>query len=707
MGNQIEAGTVLFNRFKIESVVGKGGLGAVYQAFDSRLRRYVAIKTIVYGHSTLNQRYGSGTFEEYVSRFEREAEVSGYFTDNSQIITVYDLIQDGDSHYYLILEYLEGGALTELIKSEGHLSVRRSCEIALDICGGLADIHNHVTDIVHRDLKPGNILLRGNGRAVVADFGIAQVGHESHRTVTSNQRHPGTPAYMSPEQVSVYHYLTPASDLYSLGLLIYEMLTGRLYAKVRRLPPSELDKAIPDWLDEIVLKLLQKEPEDRYQQAEEVAEAIQAGMALLPPVPKEEIESIKERRRQTRILDKPTPPEKPSNPPPLRATDQLSPTRPLQEVEAERQRKAQQEVEIQLKDQLAREVEASRQQQVKLIQHERYERAIADINLSIQLEPHKADHYYRRGKNYVWKGEYAQAIADFNQALQLAPGRAHYYFERSLCYLFRHESEPAIADFDRAIALDPNKAEYYYFRGTSYYNNSNYEQAINDLSRAIKLDMNKAKYFWQRGLCYHQQRLKNRKGEYDWAIEDFSRAIKLEPNRAEFYGSRGKSFHSKNEYQQAIADFTQAIQLSPTKAEFYFERGKSYYWMDDDQRAIDDLSRAIRLDATKSEYYWLRGVSYHNQGDYERATADMNRVSQLNESNAAYCFERGVNLFNQGHYESALADLNRAIQLEPRNSQYFYQRGLIYKATSDKPSAQQDFQHALELGFAKAKDELE
>lgn len=278
MSNQFGQGPFVINsKYRVEGEIGKGGLGIVYIATDMRLKRPVAIKMLLHDQTNFDNRYGEGTYEHYLSRFEREATVSSYFTANPNIITVHGLEQGPNAEYYLILEYLDGGSLAQLVKERGALSIEQTCAIALDICRALADIHNHPTDIVHRDLKPANILLRRNGQAVVADFGIAQVGHESQRTVMAGLTHPGSPPYMSPEQRNTNDYLTPASDLYSVGLLMYEMLTGRLYAKYQRLPPSLDNANVPYWLDQIVGQLLREKRQERYQQAEEVIAAIEQG----------------------------------------------------------------------------------------------------------------------------------------------------------------------------------------------------------------------------------------------------------------------------------------------------------------------------------------------------------------------------------------------------------------------------------------------
>jgi serine/threonine protein kinase len=202
MDKLFENGTLLLNKYKIEDAIGKGGFGAVYKATDLRLRRTVAIKTLLHGQTSLNDRYGIGTYEEFIHRFEREAEISSYFTQNPHVITVYGLEQDNENNYYLVLEYLEGGSLNEYLRKLAKpLPIATVYSIAKDICRALTDIHNHPADIIHRDLKPANILLRGNGQAVVADFGVAQIGRDSHRTElhSASSRHPGSPPYKSPE----------------------------------------------------------------------------------------------------------------------------------------------------------------------------------------------------------------------------------------------------------------------------------------------------------------------------------------------------------------------------------------------------------------------------------------------------------------------------------------------------------------------------
>jgi serine/threonine protein kinase len=278
MSDQLKPGDLIEDKYRITAEIGQGGLGTVYRATDLRLSREVAIKILRHSQTSLEQHYGFGTFEGYLRRFEREARVSSFFTGNPHIITIYALEKDRRGDYYLVMEYLEGGSLAQLLKRQAPLEVEQTSNISIEICRALAEIHRHPAEIVHRDLKPSNILFRANGQAVVADFGIAQVGQESEPVAGRQRVHPGSPPYMSPEQRNSFNYLTPASDLYSLGLMIYEMLTAQMFARLQRLPPSLENPRIPAWLDELVIRLLHQDPGQRYQLAGEVAARFREGM---------------------------------------------------------------------------------------------------------------------------------------------------------------------------------------------------------------------------------------------------------------------------------------------------------------------------------------------------------------------------------------------------------------------------------------------
>ena len=262
-------------RYRIERVIGQGASGRVYLAFDTRLRHAVAIKELLASRN----RSDAATYARYLERFQREARAARW-TQHPNIVTVYDLAIDHNGNHYLIMEYVDGTSLRDLLAQIGTLPVERAVAIATEVARALDAVHEQ--DIVHRDLKPANIMLTRRGMTKVTDFGIAQVGDESQRTEMS-VGHPGTPIYMSPEQRRETGYLDGRSDLYTLGLVLYEMLVGEPYAH-RREPLSIARPDLPPPLVAVVERLMAREPDARYQSASAVVEALTRLSGTLPDI---------------------------------------------------------------------------------------------------------------------------------------------------------------------------------------------------------------------------------------------------------------------------------------------------------------------------------------------------------------------------------------------------------------------------------------
>jgi eukaryotic-like serine/threonine-protein kinase len=270
------------DRYEPGGLLGGGGMAEVYLAHDEILARDVALKV-------LRGQYAND--DGFVERFRREAKNAAAL-NHPNIVQVYDQGSTGDGTYYIAMEYVPGGTLAERIKREGPLDPREAAGIAARVAEALAVAH--ARGIVHRDIKPQNVLLTASGGAKVADFGIARAA--SAQTVTETSLILGTASYMSPEQVRGER-VGPESDLYSLGVVLYEMLTAEppysadnpLATAMKHLEepprhPREANPAVPESLDALTVRLLAKSPEDRYASAAELAEDLGRVRDGLPPL---------------------------------------------------------------------------------------------------------------------------------------------------------------------------------------------------------------------------------------------------------------------------------------------------------------------------------------------------------------------------------------------------------------------------------------
>ena len=256
---------ILAGRYQLSRPLGSGGMGRVLSGTDRVLERRVAVK-ILAPHLAQD--------DKAVSRFRREARSAAGLAHPS-IVSVYDSGSENGWHY-LVMEHVEGRTLGQILREEGPLHPRRAAEIAADLARALADAHR--AGIVHRDVKPGNVMITSEGQVKVVDFGIAAA--VSSETATETATVLGTVSYLAPEQVQG-RPPDPRSDLYALGVVLFEMLTGRTpftaetplavaYKHVEEPPvaPSSVNPDVPPALDAVVLRAMAKDPEDRYPSAE-------------------------------------------------------------------------------------------------------------------------------------------------------------------------------------------------------------------------------------------------------------------------------------------------------------------------------------------------------------------------------------------------------------------------------------------------------
>src|ERR1700712_1236905 len=279
------AARLIGGRYEIGGLLGYGGMAEVHKGKDVRLGRGVAVKGL---------RAGLARDPSFQNRFRREAQAAAGLNHPS-IVAVYDTGEDDgpEGHTpYIVMEYVEGHTLREVLKTQGHLPPQQAMEITAEVCAALD--FSHRSGIVHRDIKPGNVMITNAGAIKVMDFGIARALADNAATVTATAAVIGTAQYLSPEQARG-ESVDARSDVYSTGCLLYELLTGHppftgdspvaiAYQHVRENPqvPSSVNREVPPEVDSIVLKALAKNPLNRYQTAAEMRADLQRALAGQP-----------------------------------------------------------------------------------------------------------------------------------------------------------------------------------------------------------------------------------------------------------------------------------------------------------------------------------------------------------------------------------------------------------------------------------------
>src|SRR3989475_8679432 len=267
------AGQILAERYRIVGLVGKGGMGEVYRADDLKLGQPVALKFLP------EHLLSDGAA---LARFHREVRVARQVS-HKNVCRVYD-ISEVDGRHFLSMEFIKGEELSSLLRRIGRLPQDKAVQIARQICAGLSAAHD--VGVLHRDLKPANVMIDEHGNARITDFGLAGLAEEFHE----DEIHAGTPAYMAPEQLDGRTF-TVRSDIYSLGLVLYELFTGRKafeaptlgeLVKLRRsdttpTTPSEIVKGLDPLVEKVIDRCLQKDPENRPSSALQVAASLPGG----------------------------------------------------------------------------------------------------------------------------------------------------------------------------------------------------------------------------------------------------------------------------------------------------------------------------------------------------------------------------------------------------------------------------------------------
>jgi serine/threonine protein kinase/tetratricopeptide (TPR) repeat protein/TolB-like protein len=694
-------GTNLGPRYRIQSLLGRGGMGAVYKTYDKELNRVVALKLI---------RPELTTDASSMHRFRQELLLASRVS-HKNVLRIHDL-GDVEGVKFISMAYVEGEDLHHILERERRLPLRRALNITRQLCAALDAAHTE--GVIHRDLKPQNVLIDGADNAYVSDFGLARSLEESAAKVTRTGEMLGTPRYMSPEQVEG----KPAdhrSDIYSLGLILYEMVAGEgpfkgdsafqvMYQRVTQKPksPKEVNPDLPDYLVRIVLRCLEREPDLRYQQVRDVLRDLEDERAPTPsrsvqislPVPTRGgwmlaagavlalilIALAVPSGRHAIFRPPPSPAAARAGIPALTQGKYLAmlPLRVLGNQEslgyvAEGLGEALSARLFQLKDvhvASSTAVEQAHNQQdiekiarelgVNLVVHGTVQGAmeagkIAKLSVILNLED-------VAGGRRVWSGE----VSGGPQDLLALEDQAYSKLVSALAV------RPGTLESSREAAHPTGNMEAYdlYLRGRNALrrqrSSKDVQKAIAFFDAALKKDPNfalayagvadasLAMYDWNKDVFWTQK-----------ALAAAQRAQQLNDETADVHFSLGSIYNATGRVAESIVELDRALQLAPNSDEVYRRLGAAYLASGRKEEALKAFQKAVEL----NPYYWRNynslGSACFNVGDNHDALSAFRKITELEPDNAVGYLDIGGVYFRQGKYNEAIPFFEKALKLQP------------------------------------------
>lgn len=666
-------------RYELISLLGQGGMGSVYKVKDRNLDSVFAVKVL---RSDLALEQGA------VKRFEQEAVAASQLT-HPNLVAVYENGVTHDGEPFLVMDYVSGENLSQLMSRDGYLSASRAIEIFIQLSDAIA--HAHSKGVIHRDLKPSNVLVtkteNGADFVKIVDFGIAKVLPASDKdaaTLTQTGELFGSPLYMSPEQC-LGDRLDLRSDIYSIGCLMYEAVTGKppftgsnpikiIFKHVNE-PPPPIRKPlsghdVPIGLEAIILKCLEKSPDNRYQSAPELMHdllLLQEGRE--PTCMKTGATTMTLRRRKKRLalyiaacatlvtslaacaalwhFQGPT------------IINYFTPAK----KEAERK--------------------------PSLADNE----IINDCTRQIKAHPKVAKYYVQRGQAYRSVREYQLALNDLTMAIQLEPS-AESYRERAWTYNMMQKWQEAIEDCDNAIKRDPSYADAYVSRARSYCALNNWEKALQDSEKAIKLGSPNSVTYTNHALALWKT------GRVDEALKNLRKSLMLDSTSYLALNMRSKIYAEIGKYDKAIEDLSAILAEKPDDFPRMAERADLYVKNKQYEEGAAEAKRLMSL----SDHPWghrVLGRAYLGMGKINEALSEL-EAALRQTPNDDYCLTQlGITYRTMKDYDKAIKYFNEAISRNPNFKDAYLERAEAFSKLGESDLARQDIETYREITKVK------
>jgi tetratricopeptide (TPR) repeat protein/predicted Ser/Thr protein kinase len=733
--------------------LGRGGMGAVYKAWDQPLKRWVAIKVLI----------GTGAKDE-IARFRREAQTAAALR-HPNIVGIFEVTSVGDKHI-IAMEYIDGKSLAGL-----KMAAIKAAEILGEVCQAVEYAHSR--GIIHRDIKPHNVMIDTEGKPYVMDFGLAKsLQHESHITMQGTVV--GTPSYMSPEQAEGrISQVDKQSDVYSLGAVLFECLTGRPPFKgtspidtmkmvvnddVR--PPTELNSAVPKDLETIVLKALEKDKRLRYASAKAMADDLQKFAGGREIRAKRAPVAAKLARQMKRQWA------------PLAAIAAVTLIAILAAVLIAGSGGKDKEVATLLR--AGNKLASAGDWNAALVKFEsalaldpsnsevlqRVEDANRETKKALDSEKYQRDALVRKTEEERKRKDDARKAAQpafDNASNAFKKGRTDLYRQINDLSKIDQELQEAIDHCGKAIAIFPEHHEAYHLRGQAYYLRQYYAEAEKDFTAAIGFLNTFSAAYYDRGRVYldlaseaaGQSGLRGTSGDdepkalrekakadfqayktngggdpeqmeiaaaliavsetaYDRASQICDGLIQKQTNNEEVYKVKGDALFEEAHgprpspqrptlYRDSIKAYTDAIARRVNYPEAYLGRGHALAHVGDREAATRDLDKAMPIGRGSGGWFSARGLVLYELGRRPEAIRDFESALAVRPNDTAAMNNLGWLYYQQREDRRALDLFNRVLKLDSKNSLALAYRGLVHSLIGDTGQALADLEASLAL----------
>jgi len=679
---ELSRGTVFADRYEFIEKLGKGGMGKVYKVFDKRIKEEIALKLL---------KPQIADDEEFIERFSNELKFARMIV-HKNVARMYD-INEKEGNYYITMEYIPGEDLKSFIKRVGQLPARKSIFISKQVCEGLAEAHR--LGIIHRDLKPQNIMIDQEGNAKIMDFGIAR----SVRTkgITEAVLIVGTPDYMAPEQAEGEE-ADERSDIYSLGIVMYEMVTGRLpfegdtaftialkHKTEKPADPRELNVQIPDHLSQTILKCMEKEREDRFQQVEVLLSElnkIDMGIpttARVVPERKPKEKKIEEKKWKNSIAVLPFEDLSPQKDQKYfcegLADELINALTKIKDLKVVARTSA-----FAFKEEKLDIQEIGKKLSVETVLGGSVRKAGNRLRVTTQI-------INVEDGQYLWSERYDHEMEDIF-AIQDEISNA--IVEALKIKLVGEEKEKLVKHYTEDI-----EAYHLYLKGRHFhfmFTEEHMKKAVEYFYLAITKDSNNALAY--SGLANHYNQLGllgyiSPKEAFKKADGMAKKALEIDRNLAEAHSSIASvRFWLEWNWDDAEKEFKRAIELSPGSVVIYLEYSAFLAAMGRAEEAEAAARHAAELDPLSPIMTQNLGWIYFEVGKYDESISQLKKALELNPK---YAWAQGKIAWNYAFmekYPEAIAECNKTEQLYPEFNPWLYTTlAYIYSIAGKKSEA--------------------